>query len=193
MRLVRGYGVEDGATRPRRRRRRRGRRRRGRRALLLRPSPKRLAQTGSSSCCCRRRSTSCCRRSSGSRGRSAGSAMRRPVARGRVRLRRGSPSSPTSRSSAGSSGAGWACAWREAYEITMAGLAATLPVLRRRRGRHRPQLLGDSEGRDAATAGRLPAWSPSWSSSTRVYLLALVIINGILLRTGVLHGPARRA
>ena len=51
--------------------------------------------------------------------------------------------------------------WGEAYEINMAGLAATRLLLRRRRRRHRPHLLGAAQGRDAAARvgvpdGRLP-------------------------------------
>ena len=79
--------------------------------------------------------------------------------------------------------------WRESYQITMAGLAATLPVLGRRRGRGRAHLLGAAQGRHGAAPGGLPDGG-LLVLLYAVYMLALVVF-GILLRTGVLRGRAR--
>ena len=104
-----------------------GRRRRGRRrgAVVLRGPEAARCRPRSSSSCSSARSTSCCRSSSASRTRSRSST--RAIASG-SRSRSSSASrcsSPTSRCSAASSASGSSSRWRESYEITMAGLAAT--------------------------------------------------------------------
>ena len=78
-------------------------------------------------------------------------------------------------------------AWGESYEITMAGLAATR-LLGRRGRRDRAHLLGPAQARMSRkeTAARMVAFLVLLYA---VYLLTLVI-NGILLRAGVLSGPA---
>ena len=140
------------------------------------------------SCCSSRRSTSCCRRSSGSRTPSASSATPRPVwivvalgfdVADVLLLRRALPRRGRRARRPTSSGA-------SRYQITMAGLAATRLfsaggaggiVLTywalRKAGMERRQ-----------TACRMVAFLVLLYA---VYMVALIIF-GILLRTGVLHG-----
>ena len=168
---------------------RRGRGRGGRRAVVLREPEAARADRADRPCCSSSASTSCCRSCVGDQD--ATREARRRRTRSGSRSRSGSPWSMFGAYVAlfrGVVGERVKLRWKDSYEITMAGLAAT-----------RLFSAGGAGGIVLTYWALRKAGMPRKETAARmvaflvllyaVYMLTL-LINGILLRTGVFSGPA---